>query len=42
MMIALFDNTTSADSTMDAITEMRGIVKETGIYQWYERCRYRY
>lgn len=28
MMIALFDNTTSADSTMDAITEMRGIVKE--------------
>ena len=28
MMIALFDNTTSADSTMDAITEMRGIVKK--------------
>lgn len=28
MMIALFDNTTSADSTMDAITEMRSIVKK--------------
>ena len=28
MMIALFDNTTSADSTMYAITEMRGIVKK--------------
>ena len=28
MMIALFDETTSADSTMDAITDMRGIVKE--------------
>ena len=28
MIIALFDNTTSADSTMDAITEMRGIVKK--------------
>lgn len=28
MMIALFDNTTSADSTMEAITEMRSIVKE--------------
>ena len=28
MMIALFDNTTSADSTMHAITEMRGIVKK--------------
>lgn len=28
MMIALFDNTTSADSTMDAIIEMRGIVKK--------------
>ena len=28
MMIALFDNTTSADLTMDAITEMRGIVKK--------------
>ena len=28
MMIALFDNTTSADSTMDAITEMRGIAKK--------------
>ncbi len=28
MMIALFDDTTSADSTMDAITEMRGIVKK--------------
>lgn len=28
MMIALFDNTTSADSTMGAITEMRGIVKK--------------
>lgn len=28
MMIALFDNTTSADSAMDAITEMRGIVKK--------------
>lgn len=28
MMIALFGNTTSADSTMDAITEMRGIVKK--------------
>ena len=28
MMIALFDNTTSADSTMDAITEMRGIEKK--------------
>lgn len=28
MMIALFDNTTSADSTMEAITEMRGIVKK--------------
>ena len=28
MMIALFNNTTSADSTMDAITEMRGIVKK--------------
>lgn len=28
MMIALFDNTTSADSTMDAITKMRGIVKK--------------
>lgn len=28
MMIALFDNATSADSTMDAITEMRGIVKK--------------
>ena len=28
MMFALFDNTTSADSTMDAITEMRGIVKK--------------
>lgn len=28
MMIALFDNTTSADSTMDAITEIRGIVKK--------------
>ena len=28
MMIALFDYTTSADSTMDAITEMRGIVKK--------------
>lgn len=28
MMIALFDNTTSADSTMDVITEMRGIVKK--------------
>ena len=28
MMIALFDNTTSADSTMDAIAEMRGIVKK--------------
>lgn len=28
MMIALFDNTTSADSTMDAITEMRGIVRK--------------
>ena len=28
MMIALFDDTTSADSTMDAISEMRGIVKK--------------
>lgn len=28
MMIALFDDTTSADSTMEAITEMRGIVKK--------------
>lgn len=28
MMIALFDNTTSADSTMEAITEMRSIVKK--------------
>lgn len=28
MMIALFDNTTSADETMDAVTEMRSIVKE--------------
>lgn len=28
MMIALFDNTTSADSTMEAITEMREIVKK--------------
>lgn len=28
MMITLFDNTTSADETMDAVTEMRGIVKE--------------
>lgn len=28
MMIALFDDTTSADSTMDAITDMRGIVKD--------------
>lgn len=26
MMIALFDNTTSADSTMDAVTEMREVV----------------
>ena len=31
MMIALFDNTTSADSTMDAITEMRGIVKKQAV-----------
>lgn len=28
MMIALFDDTTSADSTMDAISEMRRIVKK--------------
>lgn len=28
MMIALFDDTTSADSTMDAISKMRGIVKK--------------
>ena len=28
MMIALFDDTTSADSTMDAISEMREIVKK--------------
>lgn len=28
MMIALFDNTTSADSTMDAITDMREIVQK--------------
>lgn len=28
MMITLFDNTTSADETMNAVTEMRGIVKE--------------
>lgn len=28
MMIALFDQTTSADETMEAVTEMRGIVKE--------------
>lgn len=28
MMIALFDNTTSSDDTMDAVTEMRDIVKE--------------
>lgn len=28
MLIALFDDTTSADSTMEAITEMRGIVKK--------------
>lgn len=28
MMIALFDNTTSADDTMDAVTDMRSIVKE--------------
>ena len=28
MMIALFDQTTSADETMEAVTEMRGVVKE--------------
>lgn len=28
MMIALFDNTTSADSTMDAVSDMRKIVKK--------------
>ncbi len=27
MMIVLFDNTTSADTTMDAVTDMRGIVQ---------------
>ena len=52
MMIALFDNTTSADSTMDAITEMRGIVKKqafisgmsgvvTDIKIWrWQKCRF--
>lgn len=28
MMIALFDNTTSADETMEAVTEMRSVVQE--------------
>ena len=42
MMIALFDNTTSSDAAMEAVTEMRKIAsKECYISGMYRRC-YRY
>ena len=42
MMIALFDNTTSSDDAMEAVTEMRKIANEPVLYQRYDRCCYRY
>lgn len=42
MMLVLFDNTTSSDEAMEAVTNMRAIVDKPVLYQRYVRCRNRY
>ena len=42
MMLVLFDNTTSSDTSMEAITELRKIANEQCFPQWHDRSCYRY